>query len=252
MNTKNKIIAILMVSIVAMAVGVPMAMGESAVSQATVGNEAPDVVSVSVSPNPVTMSECGATTPITVTAQVSDANGCDDILKVEITATTVGGVTGLPISMSESSCVGTDATYVGTVDLPCCTAEGDYTVTVTVTDKGTTPLTDTGIGNFHVDALTAISVTTPVDFGAIAPGNSGTGTSTVKNIGNNPVEIAASPSDMTGPETILASAISDDWVDTTCRACGSNDVATFTLAVPTGTLTGDYTGTITFTPSNCP
>jgi len=52
-----------MASMVAVAVGVPMAMGADADTSATVGNVAPTVVSVSVSPDPVTMNTCSNTTP---------------------------------------------------------------------------------------------------------------------------------------------------------------------------------------------
>ena len=97
-SVPRKIIAILMAGMVAMAIGIPMAMSsdQEAATTATVGNVAPVVTDASVSPDPVTMSPCPDTTTITVTATVSDDNGWGDITNVNVTIPSI--VTDKPMT----------------------------------------------------------------------------------------------------------------------------------------------------------
>ena len=241
------------------------AMSEDATTSAAVGNGAPDVSAVSVSPDPVTMAPCPATTSITVTATVSDANGVGDIASVQITGISPA-ITGItpPITMAWSKDnSATEAEYTATIDLPCCTAADDYTVTVTATDKGTPALSDTKTGTFTVGSTVAITVTN-VNFGSVAPGGSSTASSTVTCTGNAAVKFVDDTpagyddpetdgiiwSDMTsGTHTIVDDQITTTWDSMTTIACNNNADASFTLDVPSGTPPGAYEGTITFTPT---
>ncbi len=272
MNGKRKIGAIMMAAVVVMAVAVPMAFGddENAATSATVKLSAGPVVNtVTVTPDLVTLT-AGGTTTITVRAGVSHAEGYEQIDTVAITAIDPAIATVvplLPISLTEQSGSGTDATYEGTFGIPYYTDPGPYTVTVTATDV------DGGIGSntgtFTVNELLAISVT-DVGFGTVHPGGSaGTGSSTVTNEGNvvvvfvdwgqsdynnNPND-GITWTDMTGEtssEIIPDTAITTTWLSATeinKGATGNTGDVPFSLAVPLGTAPDEYTGSATFTPS---
>jgi len=256
------ILAIFMAGIMMVAMVAP-AMSEDATTSAAVGNAAPDVSAVSISPDPVTMAPCPNTTQITVTATVSDANGVGDIASVQITGISPA-ITGVstPISMAWSTNnSATEAVYTATIDLPCCTAADAYTVTVTATDSASS--SDTGTDTFTVSPTVAITVT-DVGFGSVAPGGNSTASSTVTCTGNAAVEFAdnAPPgyddpasdgiiwSAMTsGTDTIADSYITTNWaVSTQIDPCANADV-NFELDVPAGTPPGTYTGTTTFEPT---
>lgn len=260
----KRILSILMAGIMVAAMVVP-AMSEDATTSAAVGNGAPDVSAVSVSPDPVTMAPCPATTSITVTATVSDANGVDDIASVQITGISPA-ITGISVPISMTNDHGnsaTEAVYTAIIDLPCCTSADDYTVTVTATDKGTPALSDTGTDTFTVDPTVAITVT-GVAFGNVVPGGSSTASSTVTCTGNAEVKFVDdtptgydnSETDgiiwsemVSGTFTIPDDQISTTWDSATTITCNTNADASFTLDVPSGTPPGAYGGTITFTPT---
>ena len=273
MNTKNKIVAILMASMVAMAVAAPMAMGqtETAGTSVAVGTVAPNVVSVEVTPDPVTMDTYPNNTTITVNATVSDANGRDDIAYVNITGSDASGhlVESLPVTMNKIEDIDeTSAKYQATLNLTCCTPADTYNVTVEAKDQD--GQIDTGTGTFTVSSTVAITVT-DVNFGNVAPGGTGTNSSTVTCIGNAEVNFTdASPTGYDNPddndgiawsnmscttsatcgtEKILDDQITTTWSPATTITCGNSAEVPFTLDVPEGTLTGSYGGTITFTPT---
>ena len=265
MNTKNKIIAILMAGLVAMAVGVPMAIGSDseAATTASVGNVDPTVESVSSNPDiTVTMNECPTTTSLTITASVIDNNGVGDITSITVA---IPGIT-TAVEMNED-CVDNSAvkrTCNKSFALPCCQAPQPYTATVTVTDAASATGTDTD--GFTVASTIAMNVT-DVPFGALAIGGSSTVNAVVGNIGNAEIEFVdvGSPngydvepndgiiwSDMLrtgGGGTILDDQITTAWASGTTITCGDTANAGFTLTVPSGTPEGAYTGTITFTPT---
>jgi len=259
------ILAILMAGIMIAAMVAP-AMSENADTSATVGNAAPDVSLVSVSPDSVTMDPCPNTTSITVTATVSDANGVGDIASVRITgiSPTISGITP-PITMDWSkNNSATEAEYTATIDLPCCTSADNYTVTVTVTDKDTHTSSDTGTDTFTVNPTVAITVT-DVGFGSVAPGGNSTASSTVTCTGNAAVKFVDAGtggydnpdpgdgivwSEMTsGTDTISDNQITTTWNSANTIACNNNLDASFKLDVPSGTPEGTYGGTITFEPT---
>jgi hypothetical protein len=262
MNTKNKIIAILMASIVAMAVGVPMAMGgdQEAATTASVGNVAPTVDSVSSNPETtVTMDECPTTTLLTITASVIDNNGVGDITSITVAIPGITSAVEMDESCTDNSAV--KRTCSKSFALPCCQAPQPYTATVTVTDAASA--TGTGTDGFTVASTIAMNVT-DVPFGSLAVGGSSTVNAVVGNIGNaeikfldegtagydDPGDDDIAWSDMTsGENTIEDSQITTTWTPATTITCGNTANVPFTLQVPAGTQTGSYGGTITFTPT---
>jgi hypothetical protein len=274
MNTQRKITALLMASVVVMVVAVPMAFGQDAATSADVTLDTDPVVnSVVVSPDVVDMNQHPDTTPITVTATVSHANGYEQIATVQVTdiVPEIDGVTSsIPINLAfDHSNSDTQAVYIGTIDLPPCTppryGTEHYTLTVTAYDKKTpTPGEGTGTDTFEVNALVAITVT-DVPFETVNPGSyTNKITSTVTNKGNAEIEFVDAgdngynndPDDgitwsamNSGDNTIPASNIVTDWNKQGKISCGNTGTPKFTLSVPLGTPPGSYTGTITFTPS---
>jgi len=259
-SASRKIIAILIAGMVAMAIGIPMAMSsdQEAVTTATVGNVAPVVTDASVSPDPVTMSPCPDTTTITVTATVSDDNGWGDITNVNVTIPSI--VTDEPMTCTQSNA--TSGTCTVDIALDCCTPATTYTATVEAKDQAGATGTDTY--TFTVSSTVDITVT-DVNFGNVAPGGSSTASSTVTNNGNAEIKfVDADPAGYDNPDdndgiywsdmtsngnTIVDDQISTTWNSATTISCGSSDDVPFTLDVPSGTPEGTYTGTITFSPS---
>jgi hypothetical protein len=265
------ILAILMAGIMLATMIAPAMGGTDATTSAAIGNATPDVSAVSVSPDPVTMAPCPATTPITVTATVSDANGVGDITSVQITdiSPAITDITP-PITMTWSKDnSATEAEYTATINLPCCTAADDYTMTVTATDNSSS--SNTGTGTFTVNPTVGITVTN-VGFGSVAPNASSTATSTVTCTGNAQIEFVdeaptgtpnaynnpdtGTPIDgiiwsdmISGLNTIDEDNISTTWTPATPITCGNSADVPFTLEVPSGTPEGTYLGTITFTPT---
>lgn len=269
MNTQRKIGAIMMAAVVVMAVAVPMAFGaKDAATSATVELSADPVVgTITVTPDPVTLN-AGGTTEITVRAEVSHANGYEQIDTVVITNIdpSIDTVTP-PISLLFVTGSGIEATYEGSFDIPYYTDADKYTVVVTATDFGGG--TGENKGTFTVEELLAISVT-DVGFGELNPGGKpGTGFSTVTNQGNVAVvfEDTGDPdynndaadgitwTEMIG--NVLSAIIPDTAITTTWNpatkinkgATGNTDDVDFDLAVPLGTPPDEYTGSATFTPS---
>jgi len=262
MNTK--IVAILMAGIVAMAVGVPMALGDNADTSASVNNLAPDVTISTISPDPAT-----PTCTVTVSGTLSDPNGIDDV-------STLTYVVKKPDASTYTSGSATvAASWNFQFNLGMDTVPGTWTVEVTATDAGS--LSDTDSKTFVVNEVVAFSIDfNAVSYGAINPGSSssvpGNATMetvgpappvkpTIKNDGNAAMDVEMSIADggsnpetlfdgntaatvgTVGPQT-LTSATSTFDVDIAADATAKIDT---TLSVPTGTLPGSYAGTLTVT-----
>jgi len=276
MSAKGKIIAILVAGMVAMALGIPMAMSDTATTSATVNNVAPKVTEVTVTPSSVTLNPCPDTTPIKVEASVSDDNGAGDINTVKITALedsngndASGNITEtLPVSMTYNSSSGK---YEATLHLICTTPSGSYTVEVTATDSG--GLTGTNTGTFTVEITCALDIDfSSVNFGAIDPGSSsnvtgddnfsaGDGKPTIKNTGNVNIDVKQSITDNASNPEILFSGNTSSTVEGSTKtlttaevsfeisiAPGEATAADYKLSVPAGTMHGNYTGTLTIEP----
>jgi len=275
MSARGKIIAILMAGMVAMALGIPMAMSDTATTSASVNNVAPTVTEVTVTPSSVTLNPCPNTTPIKVEASVSDDNGADDISKVEITAlndsygnNASGNINEtLPVPMTYNSSSGK---YEAILYLNCTTPNGSYIVEVTATDKG--ELTGTNTGTFTVGITCALAIDfSSVDFGAINPGSSSTVTGddnmstpdapTIKNIGNVNIDVEQSITDNASNPEILFSGNTSSTIKGSTKTLNTTAVpfkitiapeeataATYELSVPVGTMHGNYAGELTIEP----
>lgn len=278
------ILAILMAGIMMVAMVAP-AMGDSATSSATVGTADPVVVSVAVTPDPVTMNPYGSTTPLTVSAVVSDNNGVADITGVSVA---IPGITTGSAMSWISNIDATSANYEVVIDLDYCTSADSYTATVTATDanSGTGENTD----DFVIDALTAINITA-MTFASGAPGDCVAGTHTVTNLGNGGVnfsnlEAASDPavtstacpplnqSGWDGYDDVGTSTDEITWINmagtgtntdvipdanmrivnvddpANCLACGGVLNVNFNLYLP-NVNSDTYTGTTTFAPNAC-
>lgn len=247
MNTK--IVAILMASIVAMAVGMPMAMCEDASTSASVNNIAPGVEITSINPNPANPSDT-----VTVNGTLSDNNGIDDVSTMAYSVTDPGSTEIANGGITPA------ASWSFSFDLDGAATAGTYTVSVTATDSGS--LSDTATDTFEVSTTISISVTA-MDYGTVNPGSNASSYHTVTNNGNVAIVFAdengngydVEPGDgitwanMSGPDPIADSAITTTWNATTQIATGNSDNVNFTLNVPVATLPGSYTGQTTFTPS---
>ncbi len=125
MNTKNKIIAILMAGIVAMATGVPMAIG-SVTTSASVGDVAPTYACTATV---ITASGPGSNGQVGFELVVTYLNGADDISNTGWTAVWKNRTTNLTINNSKTTA--TSKTFEGFDTILYCTAPNTYTVTFT-------------------------------------------------------------------------------------------------------------------------
>jgi len=264
MNAKRIVVlflvAILVCSATVMSVSSELQALDTGGSGATVVSLPPEVESVTVDPAVLTITPGDIVTQLKVTAKVFGPCGIDWIKSVEITDmdpyfsdTQMAKEFPLPITMKRVRVYGlTGAKYERKIDVTAM-PHGDYTVTVTATDKEGN--TDTGTATFTVAKVLALSVT-DVDFGTLAPSKSGEAYSTVVNTGNVPFVLEQSggivPTDMSAGSTgiIEASniAVSWDWSKLMMHNTGPV-AAKFTLTVPWGILPGDYTGMVTFSPT---
>jgi len=263
-SVSRKIMALLMAGIVAMAIGIPMAMSDDVGTSATVNNLAPDVAVTTISPDPATPS-C----TVTVSGTLSDPNGIDDV-------STLTYVVKKPDSTTYTSGNATvAASWSFDFDLGSDADAGIWTVEVTATDAGS--LSDTDSKTFNVSEVIAFSIDfNETNYGSIAPGSASTvpGNTTmetvgpappvkptIKNEGNTVMDVQMSITDgasnpeplfegntgatvgSVGPQTLTSTASTFD----VNIAKGDTAKIDTTLSVPTGTLPGDYAGTLTIT-----
>jgi len=254
----------LMAGMVAMAIAVPTAMSDDVETSATVNNLAPDVSVTTISPDPATPA-C----TVTVSGTLSDPNGIDDVstltyvVKKPDSTTYTSGSATVAASWSFDFNLGSDADA------------GTWTVEVTATDNGS--LSDTDSKTFNVSEVIAFSIDfNEINYSSIAPGSASTVSGdttmetvgpappvkpTIKNDGNTVMDVQMSITDgasnpeplfegntaatvgSVGPQTLTSTASTFD----VNIAKGDTAKIDTTLSVPTGTLPGDYAGTLTIT-----
>lgn len=252
MNTKNKIIAILMASIVAMAVGVPMAIG-SVTTSASVGDVGPTYTcsaTVSTAPGPNSDGQ------VDFELVVTDLNGAGDISDTGWTAAWNSRTT----TLAKTGETTTTKTFTGNDAIPYCTAPATYTVTFTggctdtfvvgsykglslnfnkVTFSGNADSTD----NPGTAYMGAVEVTTPE----------------VTSEGNVETDVGVIASDLTKtPDTITGDNMDANikalgWQPANPKhvfteanlACDGTASAAFQLDIPAGTPSGSYVGSLT-------
>lgn len=159
MNTKTKnIVAILMATIIAMAMFAPTAMASTPV-EVNVPNAPPQVICKCEDPNPVTPNmDPGEPVTVTICAVVCDPNGEDDIDTVTATVYNPDGTEKIQtvdmgmaetcectllepvVSSTEPPCTRCDdptcQLYKGTFQMDITQPGGEYRVVVTATDAG--------------------------------------------------------------------------------------------------------------------
>ena len=260
MNTKNKIIAILMASIVAMAVGMPMAMGDDADTKANVGGVAP---TYSCTATATTAPDAGSDGQVDFELVVTDKNGAGDIPNAGWTAEWGGRAA---VNLSYKSETATTKTFNGSDTIPYCTAPGDPTVSFQKP-------TDVEVCNdtFNVGSYTGFTLNfSAIDYGNVVinvtkyvtPG-------ALHNVGNNNMTIKIHATKMTPGGTYNGSdpANKDMRLDATVPKGGQNkdlpacqwvlfdnqfvccqpELIEFSINATVGTL-GAYTGLIEITP----
>lgn len=251
---------------------------DTATTRVVVGNTAPTVDSVTITPdddnvtagvqvNPV----AGSTKTITVTTLVTDVNGVGDINT--ITAAFVGSIPGNGANVP-LTCTNIDSdtkSCTGTYDLLSDDTAQDYEIRVTATD--TSAASGTGNGTFTYTSLVGLEIdATQIDFGSASPGGSSPvpgdtsmatlNATTVRNTGNVQIDVQISGTNLagSGTNTIAVSQISYDFgnsqngaLSTTPTtkdvniAKGTNNKVDFGLAVPVGTTPDTYAGSVTIT-----
>ena len=271
MNTKNKIIAILMAGIVAMAVGVPMAIGDTPTTSANVNDIDSTydctATSITVQPNPTT--EAVGTVSYSMT--VSDDNGGDTVPAGVWTAVVNFGTGAQTDPLTAETPSGLTRAITGTGSIPANTAAGGYivsfkldgvekctdTVTVTETIAYSIDFNVVGYGSINPGSPSTVTgdavMQTPVD--ANAP--------TIKNDANVVMDVQMSIADAGGnPETlfegntaaVVATAASQPLTTTPTATTFDVNMAIdatakidSTLSVPTGIQAASYSGTLTVT-----
>ena len=268
---KKKIVAIVVACIVvAAAVGVPIAFGEKAATEAKVKAMPPVVETITISPdddgytdgvqiNPNTVDT--GSKAVTITALVYCANGVDDVGTVSATIDPdITGVTDIAMTRQAGDPGENRKNYQGTFAFTPCQTAGRYTVNVIATHKDGLA-SGSKEADFNVTKLMAMS-TTNVYFNGegIEPGAVATGTATVTCQGNTAIEFTDGSkitwtkltSTTNASNEIPAANITLDtstytWGD--IITCGLTDSIGFNVTIPMGTAAETYTGAITFTPS---
>ena len=269
-----------MASIVAMAIGVPMAIGQDDVTiGADVGNVAPDITCpANFSVTPPLKTEGGpATTTFNIDGTIADDNGYEDIASVTCDAVAVMGANSAVCTPAKTGA--TTGTYSCLITIDRCTAPGDYMITVTVTDVN--GLQDTCTVKVTIESTIGLELDlAAVNFGAIAPStykqvtgdnvwNPAAGNLTVHSTGNTAIDInvasvaglACTNAALCGVKVIPEENIdcgigasADAWlptghnVDIGCFAKGNVDLGIFAAGPAAAPLPkGPYSGTVTFT-----
>ena len=281
MNTKTKnIVAILMASIIAIAMFAPTAMANGTPVEVNVPNEPPQVVCKCEDPNPVTPN-MDPNTPVTVTicALVCDPNGKGDISTVTATVYNPNGTVKIPnvpmentgecdcdllepvVSSTKPLCTRCDdptcQLYMGTFEMDITQPGGEYRVVVTATDSE--GLIDQLQNRFVFESLVLLDIEfdlisfSDIEIGVpsyVSPGY-------IHNCGNDPIQIGYEFSgfgvgtiDFDVDDKILTpgelywNGILENYCD--------KIYPTFSLLVNLGTPSGAYSGTLVITAREAP
>ena len=293
MNTK--IFAVLMATIMATALFVPMAMSNPGPehTSANVINACPEIEGITITPDDdpgatgvqVTPNSCAVgVKTVTVTVDVSDGNGYEDIDSVEIIDIAPDPASGDPspvaLAYVVGSGLGTDATYEGTFDMDCCDESQTYTVTVEVNDG--LCIDDDPTADFFYESITILCIDfSAINYGDVEPcvvsyviGDNDMTTPeypTIHNCGNDPMQIeihvtemtpgvAYDPANLGNVDMNLDAQVPGDGVGNPTDPseiylppclyvpfphvflCCEETAIDFSIHVPLGTPTGQYTG----------
>jgi hypothetical protein len=266
MNGTKKLAALVVACILVAAVSVPMAIGDTVSSGATVSGEAPVVVITSITPDPA---DPGDT--VTVSGTLSDPNAKNEAqLRNEINTfqytvekpDTSEYTTG-PITVASA--------WSFDFDLGSGADAGVWSVEVTATDDD--GLSNSYTNTFVVNEMSGYAIDfTTVDFGTVAIGtqeivsgddifSTGDGKPTIRNTGNYEVmDVTISAINMTADtdpsNTIPCASLGADVAGDGEQdlggartfvvgiAPGETAAINFTLTAPTGTASDTYSGVI--------
>ncbi len=214
----------------------PQVLADAASTAVDVGNAAPTVANVAITPNPIVLTENTSTT-ITITADITDANGCGDVftsgtLSAVLYRTGVSGTSSCSnnalncyrnITMADAggTCTGgadTSGTASGTIKVWYFADATDASSTfpsewwaayVLATDESAATGNATSSATVELNSLYALDVTASINYGAV-PANTDTGSTnqvaTTTNTGNYNIDIEFSGTNMaSGGDTLLAS-----------------------------------------------
>ena len=263
--------------------------GEKVTVSATVGIAPPEVICKCETPDDDPIEEGTQVRPnlwpdiktVMKCAIACDPNGIGDIKYVNATTYYPNGTVKETQTMhvaneSEKAACCCDTTglpnetcqvYAGYITMEACDPAGDYTVMVTATDNGGA----NGELSNQFEYLSIIGLDldlNAVGFGTVAPGETkivpgddvwGAPNLTVHSIGNDPIDIGVSATDMTSDGNVITKdsidceidALGTQWLNVTRTfdinlECCSYENIDLSLHVPEGTVQGAYTGTVTF------
>jgi hypothetical protein len=212
--------------------GAHLVFADGASTAVTVGNAVPSVSAVAIVPSTITLTE-NATTSVTITATITDGNGCDTVFASgSIVATLYRSGVGSACSANDNNCYRSIAlSEVGATCSGGSDTSGDASGTVALwyhadaTDASSTYPTETWVADVkaidfenasstasstaELNSLYALNVTASISYGTLAA-NADTGATnqlaTTTNTGNYKLDIEFSGTDMTdgGVNTIVA------------------------------------------------
>ena len=272
---KNKLFISVLMALVLVAVMAPSVLADSVDVAVTVGNIAPEFCDAA-NPGTVTPNLFGdGNKTVDIEASVYDDNDNSDITGV--TAKVMKGAVEMvsefsltPSGSGTGSCTESDR-YIGSFDVaPCDDSGSDWKVVYTVTD-GVNSTT-------HEEMFTVASTIgleldlSSVSFSSMDPGDTstvtgdttfGSGTLTVRSIGNSDIDIEVDAPDLVGTPS---GTIADENLECQIGALGFQDMDTaiargfdadlgcnttqnvdLRLTVPVGTTVASYGSAITFT-----
>ncbi len=196
------------------------------ITTAAGGNTAPEVDNVQLnSQSSISLTE-GGTEPVSATADVSDAQGCNTITGV-IAKIYRSGVSGgkdctpdndnncySVASCTETSCSGTDATYSCAINMqfhadPTDGSAEYWRAYIEATDGELTGFNYSPADAPDVITLQALNVTATIGYGGLDPGQNTGSTNqetTVTNTGNSAIDIRLYGTDMTWSGNIIDAA----------------------------------------------
>ncbi len=204
----------------------------------TVGGAVPTVTVVNISPDPIIPTE-NATTSITITATITDSNGCDDVFasgSIAVALYRSGVAGGASCSADDSNCYQSiTAVEVGNTCAGGADTSGDMVATATIwyfaeatdasstysgetwqaqvkaVDESNSSSTATDSTPPELNSVYALTVDSAIAYGTMSADTTSTiseigqSTTTVTNTGNYKIDTEVSGTDMTGAGTIVAS-----------------------------------------------
>ncbi|MFH0712336.1 MAG: hypothetical protein V2A55_00535 [Candidatus Jorgensenbacteria bacterium] len=187
-----------------------VAYADTTIPSVEVGNAAPAVSAVNIDPSPIVVTENG-TTSVTITATVTDSNGCDEVFANGTTTATLyrsslgascpqdwgNCYVNVPLTEVGNTCAGgvdTEGDASGTVqvwyiaeatDASSSNSGDTWQATVKAIDSSNASSTNTDASPPELSTALAIDVTGDINYGALAASaTSSIKTVTVTNTGN--------------------------------------------------------------------